>query len=73
MGNKYPYCTLWADEYNGIVHHLEKRGPFFVVSLDSVEVQKEFAKYREWKFKMLSTQNMEFYKELGFFNGENGS
>ena len=22
---------------------------------------------------MLSTQNMEFYKELGFFNGEDGS
>ena len=73
MGKKCPYCTLWADSYNGIIHHLENRSPFFVISPDSPEVQKEFSNSRDWNFKMLSYQNMDFYKELGFFDGKDGS
>ncbi|MBC8197503.1 MAG: DUF899 family protein [Candidatus Marinimicrobia bacterium] len=73
MGKKCKYCTLWADEYNGIIQHLENRSPFFVVSPDSIETQKEFSKSRNWKFKMLSCQNMEFYKELGFYDGIDGT
>ena len=73
MGKKCQYCTLWADEYNGIIQHLENRAPFFVVSPDSIETQTEFAKSRNWKFKMLSCQNMDFYKVLGFYNGNDGT
>jgi len=62
MAKKCPYCTLWADGYNGIVHHLEIRFPFFVVSPYSVEIQKDFAKSTNWKFKILRTQNMHFLK-----------
>jgi predicted dithiol-disulfide oxidoreductase (DUF899 family) len=73
MGKKCSYCTLWADEYNGIIEHLENRSPFYVVSPDSVKIQNEFANSRNWKFKMLSYQKLDFYKELGFYDGKNGT
>ena len=32
MGASCPYCTLWADGYNGIYHHLSSRAAFIVSS-----------------------------------------
>jgi len=64
MGRKCSYCTLWADGYNGLVNHLEDRAAFVVVSPDSPEVQKEFATSRNWAFTMVSSQNMDFYKDM---------
>ena len=34
MGSRCPYCTLWADGFNGVLHHLEDRTAFAVVSPD---------------------------------------
>ncbi len=73
MGKRCPYCTLWADGYNGLVHHLNDRASFVVVSPDSVDVQKEFSSSRNWKFTMVSCKDMDFYKQMDFFNGEEGS
>ena len=39
MGSGCPYCTMWADEFNGVLHHLESRAAFVVVSPDSPETQ----------------------------------
>src|SRR5258708_2108845 len=52
MGKSCPYCTLWADEYNGVVQHLENRVPFVVISPNEPAVMKEFADGRNWKFKI---------------------
>ncbi len=43
MGRQCPYCTMWADGFNGQRAHLEDRAAFVVVSPDSVKIQKEFA------------------------------
>ena len=43
MGKGCPYCTLWADGYNGLVPHLENRAAFVVASPDSPEIQKEYS------------------------------
>ena len=72
MGKKCSYCTLWADGYNGLVNHLEDRAAFVVVSPDSPEVQQEFASSRNWAFTMVSSQNMDFYKEMDML-GEGGT
>jgi predicted dithiol-disulfide oxidoreductase (DUF899 family) len=66
MGKKCPYCTLWADGFNGIWKHLDNRAPFVVVSNDKFNVQRDFAKGRGWKFKMVSSHGTSFFKDMGF-------
>ena len=66
MGKKCPYCTLWADGFNGILPHLENRAAFVLSSPDAPEVQTEFAKSRGWNFCMASTAGTSFAKDLGY-------
>jgi len=66
MGKDCPYCTLWADGFNGIRDHLRNRAAFIVVSPDSPDVQKEFAEGRGWKFPMLSCEGSSFAMDLDF-------
>jgi predicted dithiol-disulfide oxidoreductase (DUF899 family) len=72
MGKKCPYCTLWADGFNGIFHHLESRAAFAVASPDEPAEMKAFAEGRGWKFRMVSTRPSTLKKDLGF-ELENGS
>ena len=70
MGKSCPYCTLWADGFNGAVRHLEDATSFVVASPDSPEVQKEFAESRDWKFRMVSYVDSSFPEEMGFHSSE---
>lgn len=67
MGKHCPYCTMWADGFNGQLPHLSDRAAFVVVSPDKPEVQKEFAESRGWKFRMLSGHGSSFIKDMGFW------
>jgi len=66
MGKSCPYCTMWADGFNGVLKHLENRASFVVVSPDDYASQKEFAAGRNWKFKMYSASGSSFSKDMGF-------
>ena len=66
MGKSCPYCTLWADEYNGVLHHLENRAAFVMVSPDAPDVQREFAEGRGWRFRVVSHEGTTFAKDSGF-------
>jgi predicted dithiol-disulfide oxidoreductase (DUF899 family) len=66
MGKQCPYCTMWADGFNGVLHHLEDRAGFVVVSPDDPETQREFASSRNWKFKLFSAAGSSFIKDMGF-------
>jgi predicted dithiol-disulfide oxidoreductase (DUF899 family) len=66
MGASCPYCTLWADGYNGFVPHLEDRAGFAVISEDDPKAQKRFAAQRKWKFKLLSSRGTRFRKDVGY-------
>ncbi|MDK9699015.1 MAG: DUF899 family protein [bacterium] len=71
MGKSCPYCTLWADGFNGLYFHIENKAGFAVSSPDTPEVMNEFAKSRNWRFTMLSTQENSFKRDLGFeVNGD---
>ena len=72
MGTSCPYCTLWADGFNGVRAHLENRAAFVVVSPDPIEVQEPFARERGWGFRMLSAAGTTFTREAGF-EGDDGS
>ncbi|MBP1950866.1 DUF899 family protein [Virgibacillus litoralis] len=66
MGKGCNYCTLWADEINGILHHMESVAPVVLASPDEPSVMAEFAKSRNWKFHLISTAGSEFKQSLDF-------
>ena len=66
MGVGCPACTMWADGFNGVYDHLASRVAFVVSSPNPVEVQKEFAKGRGWRFPMVSHATTSFAQDLGY-------
>ena len=66
MGTGCSYCTMWADGFNGVLHHLENRVAFVVVSPDDTATQKAFAESRGWNFKMVSAKGSDFTKVAGY-------
>ena len=70
MGAGCPYCTLWADEFNGVLHHLESRAAFVVVSPDAPEAQQRLAGKRGWRFRMYSAKDTTFIEDMGFGSEE---
>ena len=66
MGRSCPYCTLWADGFQGVHQHLENRAAFVVVSPDTPDVQAEFAASRGWTFRMLSAAGTSFTADMGY-------
>ena len=66
MGRGCTYCTLWADGFNGVHQHLADRSAFVVCSPDAIDVQKEFAAGRGWRFPMVSTKDSPFAQDMGF-------
>lgn len=72
MGNTCSYCTLWADEINGIIHHLENRCAFVIVSPNPPDVMRSFAESRAWRMKMYSCHSTSFKQDMGFYDQEQG-
>ena len=66
MGTGCSNCTMWADEFNGVCQHLQSRAAFVVVSPDSPEVQRTFARKRGWRFPMYSAEGTTFTDDMGF-------
>jgi predicted dithiol-disulfide oxidoreductase (DUF899 family) len=71
MGMSCPYCTLWADGFNGVYDHLRNRAAFAVSSPDEPAKQRKFAGSRHWKFPMVSHQGTTFAADMGY-RGDNG-
>ena len=66
MGSSCPYCTLWADGYNGLYPHIQSRAAFVVASPDPPTVQQRFARGRGWRFPMVSHQGTTFAGDMGY-------
>ena len=71
MGQSCPYCTLWADGFNGVNDHLQNRAAFVVSTPDTPDRQAKFAASRGWKFPMVSHAGTSFAKDMGYA-GEDG-
>ena len=69
MGKSCSYCTMWADGFNGVYHHLIGKTSFVVSSPNAPEVQENFAAERKWRFPMISVKGSTFNEDLGFQNG----
>lgn len=66
MGKGCPYCTLWADGFNGVHQHLSNRAAFIVLTPDEPAIAKAFAASRGWGFRMISGHGTGVIRELGF-------
>ena len=66
MGRSCPYCTLWADGFNGVFDHLSNRAAFVVSSPDAPAEQQRFAKSRGWRFPMVSHRGTSFAQDMGY-------
>jgi predicted dithiol-disulfide oxidoreductase (DUF899 family) len=72
MGARCPYCTLWADGFNGVVAHLEDRSAFVVCSPDAPDAQRSFAASRGWRFRMVSDLEGTFTRAMGYREERDG-
>jgi predicted dithiol-disulfide oxidoreductase (DUF899 family) len=72
MGSSCPYCTLWADGYNGIYPHLASRAGFVVSSPDPPAVQARFGRSRGWRFPMVSHRGTTFAADMGYRSRDGG-
>ena len=66
MGASCPYCTLWADGFNGMLGHFEDRAATVLISPDTPDQQKKFADARGWKFRMVSNGDSNFTEDMGY-------
>jgi len=66
MGSSCPYCTLWADGFNGVYQHLADRAAFVLSSPDPPDVQRTFAANRGWRFPMVSHKGTSFAQDMGY-------
>src|ERR1700733_9743762 len=56
-----PSCSFWADNFNGIITHLNHRDVSFVaVSRAPLEQLEAFKKRMGWSFKWLSSHGSDF-------------
>src|SRR6516165_10524291 len=67
MGAGCPYCTLWADGFNGVFEHLRNRAAFVLSSPDAPQKQQKFAQARGWRFPMVSCQSTTFPQDMGYW------
>jgi predicted dithiol-disulfide oxidoreductase (DUF899 family) len=68
MGASCGICTVYGDQFNGGLKHLNSVASFYVVSGDEPKDMKEFAAKQGWKFTMLSRKGLPFGKDLGVEN-----
>ena len=66
MGSTCRYCSMWADGFNGIYHHLLPSCEFVLSSPDDPVVQEDFAASKGWSFPMVSSKESTFSEDLGF-------
>ena len=71
MGASCPYCTVWADGFNGLYAHVADRAAFVVSSPDQPAQQQKFAAGRGWRFPMVSHAGSSFAADMGY-RGEKG-
>ena len=66
-----PMCTLWADGYDGIVPHLDRRVRFAVVVAGDVAAFRDYARSRGWRnLRVLSSGDASLKRDFGFEDAE---
>lgn len=72
MGRSCVYCTLWADGFSGLYHHLANRAAFVLSTPDEPAVAAAFASSRRWAFPVVSIAGTSFARDMGFESAKGG-
>ncbi|MEZ5007474.1 MAG: DUF899 family protein [Chitinophagales bacterium] len=72
MGKECTYCTMWADGFRGFTEIITDRMPWVLVSPNEASVLKSFSENRGWNFNVMSFNNSDLGKDLGFEKLHNG-
>jgi predicted dithiol-disulfide oxidoreductase (DUF899 family) len=65
-----PMCTMWADGYNAVAHHITQKANFVLVAQVEIGKLRDWARQRGWdKIRLLSsgpsTFNADFHVQAG--------
>jgi len=66
MGERCPYCTLWADGFASMYKHIADRCAFVLTTPDEPAVAAAFAGARGWTFPVVSHAGTDFAKQMGY-------
>ena len=62
-----PMCTMWADGYDGVVHHLRERVNFAVLVAGDAAVFDAYGRSRGWRaIRAVSAADSDLKRRLGF-------
>ena len=68
-----PMCTMWADGYDGVVKHLQRRVNFVVLVAGDPAAFEAFALSRGWKnVRVVSAGDSDLKWRLGFESADGG-
>jgi predicted dithiol-disulfide oxidoreductase (DUF899 family) len=66
-----PSCTMWADGFNGVGHHLRQTMNFAIVAQAGIRELREWGRERSWnRLRLVSSEGSEFKSVLNFQDGE---
>jgi len=70
MGPSCPYCTLWADGFNGLTSYFDSRCKFIIETDINLDKLRDFKEKRKWDFTTVSSINSSLKIDLGFKDKE---
>jgi predicted dithiol-disulfide oxidoreductase (DUF899 family) len=65
MGSSCNLCTMWADGFNPVYPHVEKRAAFALASADDAATLARHAKRRGWRFRTVSAAGTSLFHDMG--------
>jgi predicted dithiol-disulfide oxidoreductase (DUF899 family) len=61
-----PMCSMWADAFDGIAHHVADRASFAVVARAPIRRLREWGRRRGWhRLRLLSSHDNTFNRDFG--------
>jgi predicted dithiol-disulfide oxidoreductase (DUF899 family) len=68
-----PMCSMWADAFNGIAHHVRQRASFVLNAKAEIARFRSWGRRRGWtNIRLVSSHDSSFNRDFGFEN-EDGS
>jgi predicted dithiol-disulfide oxidoreductase (DUF899 family) len=73
LEDKCPMCSMWADAFNGIAHHVRQRASFVLNAKSAIQDFRAWGRRRGWdNIRLVSSHDNTFNRDFGF-EKENGS
>jgi predicted dithiol-disulfide oxidoreductase (DUF899 family) len=66
-----PMCSMWADAFNGIAHHVRQRASIILNAKAEIERFRSWGRRRGWdNIRLISSHDNSFNRDFGFENDD---